>query len=57
MGCLITAILLILGYGVSWIMTCGVFYLVCLCFDLVFSWAIATGCWLVMCLLWSLFKK
>lgn len=55
--CLITAALLVLGYALSWVITCGLFWLVCLCFDLTFSWAIATGIWLIMCLVWPLFKK
>lgn len=41
--------------GVSWIGTCGILKLVTMCFDLEFSWSIATGVWLCMCLLSSVF--
>lgn len=37
--------------GLSWIITCGLIKLITLCFGWAFSWAIATGIWLVMCLL------
>lgn len=51
------AIILILNYVASWIITCGIIKLITLCFGLSFSWAIATGIWLVLCLLESIFKK
>ena len=50
-------ILLILAYGASWIITCGIIKLITLCFGLEFNWLIATGVWLVMCLLKSIFKS
>ena len=46
---------LILG-AISWIITCGIFYLITLCFSLEFSWLTATGVWLVMILLKSIFN-
>lgn len=49
-------ILLVVGYGVSWIATCGIIKLITMCFDLTFKWSIATGIWLIMCLLQSVFK-
>lgn len=36
--------------GLSWIITCGLVYLVTLCFGWTFKWAIATGIWLLMIL-------
>lgn len=48
-------IILILSFGLSWIATCGIVKLICLCFGLTFSWLIATGIWLVMILLRSVF--
>ena len=48
-------IFLILG-AISWIITCGIFYLITLCFGLEFSWLTATGVWLVMILLRSIFS-
>lgn len=55
MGCLIGAlfilfVLLIVG-GLSWIITCGLIKLITLCFGLTFSWAIATGIWLILMLI------
>ena len=53
----------ILGYiigfvlftGVSWIATCGIYKLITLCFDTTYSWSMATGVWLCLCLLGSVF--
>ena len=49
------AILVVLG-AISWIITCGIFYLITLCFGLEFSWLTATGIWLVIILLKSIFN-
>ena len=46
---------LVLG-AISWIITCGIFYLITLCFGLEFSWLTATGVWLVMVVLKSIFN-
>ena len=46
---------LVLG-AISWIITCGIFYLITLCFGLEFSWLAATGVWLIMVLLRSIFS-
>lgn len=43
--------------GVSWIITCGVIKLITMCFGLTFSWAVATGVWLLMCLARTVFKS
>lgn len=50
--------LLLVGvlYGISWIITCGIIKLITLCFGLTFKWSIATGIWLVMCLLRGIFS-
>ena len=58
MGGLVTIgviLILALCYGISWIATCGIIYLITLCFSLNFSWGIATGIWLIMILLKSIF--
>ena len=47
---------LALLYGLSWIVTCGVIKLITLCFGWTFKWSIATGIWLIMCLLQTVFK-
>lgn len=54
---MILAIIVILTYAASWIITCGIIKLITLCFGLTFSWAIATGIWLILCLLCNIFKK
>lgn len=46
----------ILCYGISWIVTCGIIKLITLCFGLTFKWSIATGIWLIICLLRSIFR-
>ena len=37
-------------YALSWIVTCGVVWLVTLCFGWTFKWSIATGIWLLILL-------
>lgn len=36
--------------AVSWATTCGIVYLITLCFNWTFKWSIATGIWLIMVL-------
>lgn len=55
-GCLMTVGLFVAGYTLSWIITCGLIALVCLCFGWTFNWLIATGIWLVACIIRALFK-
>lgn len=57
LGILLVLLVLALTLGVSWIATCGVVALICLCFSLEFSWLIATGIWLVLGLLAAIFKR
>lgn len=53
---MVMAVLLVLGaFVLSYLLTCGSIKLICLCFGLTFSWLIATGIWLVMILLRSVF--
>jgi hypothetical protein len=54
---LLTILILIAGYALSWIITCGVIKLVTLCFGWTFTWPIATGIWLVMCLAKTVFSN
>lgn len=54
-GGLAVVVLLVGLYGISWIAACGIIKLITLCFGWTFSWPIATGIWLVMCLLRTLF--
>lgn len=56
MGIFTVILLLAIGYAISWILTCGIIKLITICFGLTFSWAIATGFWLILCLLKSVFS-
>jgi hypothetical protein len=49
-------IILVLCYGLSWIITCGIIKLITMCFGFTFKWSIATGIWFIMCLLKNEFK-
>ena len=42
--------------GLSWITTCGIIKLITMCFGLTFKWSIATGIWLIICILRSIFN-
>jgi len=44
-------------YGLSWIVTCGIIKLICMCFGFHFTWKIATGIWLILAILQSVFGK
>ena len=48
--------ILVFGYGVSWIVTCGIIKLITMCFGWTFKWSIATGIWLIICILRSIFN-
>ncbi len=45
------------AYALSWISTVGIIKLITLCFGWSFSWAIATGIWLVLVLATPVFKS
>lgn len=57
-GTMILAILIILVtvYAISWAITCGLIWIIAVCFDLAFSWSVATGIWIVLLILKSAFK-
>ena len=57
-GCavaLVTITIFVFAYGLSWIITCGIVKLITLCFSWTFSWSIATGVWLIICILRLIF--
>lgn len=54
---ILTALASLMVLALSWGLTCGIIYLITLCFSLAFSWEIATGIWLVLMLLSSFFKS
>lgn len=49
--------LVVISYGLSWIITCGVIKLITMCFGWIFKWPVATGIWLIMCLARGIFKN
>lgn len=53
---LILAVVIIAVFAISWIYTCGIIKLITLCFGWAFKWSTATGIWLIMYLLGSVFK-
>ena len=48
--------ILVLAYGLSWVVTCGIIKLIAMCFGWTFKWSIATGIWLIICILRSIFN-
>ena len=53
---LVVIVIIAVCYGLSWIVICGIIKLITMCFGWTFKWSIATGIWLIMCLLQSIFK-
>ena len=47
-GCLAAIVIYILACVLSWIITCGLFKLVTLCFGWEYTWGVATGVWLII---------
>ena len=47
----------IIGLAISWTITAGLVYLVCLCFSWQFNLLWATGIWLILCLVKAVFGK
>lgn len=43
-------------YAISWIMTCGLIKLITMCFGWTFSWSVATGVWLLLCIAKKIFS-
>lgn len=42
--------------AISWAATCGIIYLITLCFNWTFKWSIATGIWLILLLAGDIVK-
>lgn len=58
-GGLIAIMVMVLAaicYGASWIVTCGIIKLITMCFGWTFRWPIATGIWLIICIIRSIFR-
>lgn len=47
----------IIGLAISWAITAGLVYLVCLCFSWQFNLLWATGIWLILCSVKAFFEK
>lgn len=54
-GLLMIAII-VLSYALSWAVTIGLVYLICLCFGLTWSLLTATGVWLALFLIRGIFQ-
>ena len=48
---------LIIALAASWLLTCGMVFVILCCFGLAFTWPIGTGVWLILLLLGSIFRK
>jgi hypothetical protein len=53
----LTILIAVLGYAISWAISVGLMYLICLCFSWDFNLLIATGIWLVGVLVKGLFSR
>lgn len=49
-------IIMVVVYALSWIATSVILYLITLCFGWTFNWTIATGIWLIIIILKSIFS-
>lgn len=52
----ILILILLAALIASWVLTCGIIFLICLCFGWAFDFAIATGIWLIILLLKGIFS-
>lgn len=56
-GFLLLLLIVIVCICTSALITVGIVKLICWCFGLAFSWKIAIGVWLIMCLVTSVFSN
>lgn len=54
---LIVIAALAIALGISWVITVGILKLISICFGVGFSLPVATGIWLILCLVQSIFSK
>ena len=55
---ILTIILVIVGLVfLEWIITVGIIKLITMCFGWTFKWSVATGIWLIICILQSICKS
>ena len=55
-GTLFFILIMAVGYAISWAIITGIIYLICFCFGIKFNLLIATGIWLVLCIVKAIFK-
>ncbi len=53
----VCALLIVFGYALSWAVIIGIIKLITMCFSIGFSLPVATGIWLVLCVLKLVFYK
>lgn len=51
------ALIIVFGYALNWVFTIGIIKLITMCFSVGFSLPVATGIWLILCLLKLVFYK
>ena len=54
---LITVLVIVGLVFLEWITTVGIIKLITMCFGWTFKWSVATGIWLIICILQSIFKS
>lgn len=54
---LVFVVAMAVGYALSWVFCVGIMKLMTMCFSWPFSLSVATGIWLILCLLKLLFHK
>ena len=54
---LVVVLALVIGYAISWAIIVGIIKLITICFSIEFSLPVATGIWLILCLLKLVFYK
>ena len=55
---ILTTVLVLVGLVfLEWITTVGIIKLITMCFGWTFKWSVATGIWLIICILQSIFKS
>lgn len=52
----VAILVVVSAYALSWIVTVGIIKLITLCFGWTFDWLTATGIWLIICILRSVFS-
>ena len=53
----VLAVVMAVGYALSWAFCVGIMKLITMCFSWPFSLPVATGIWLILCLMKLLFYK